>query len=71
MVDNLKSILHGFLIGIANIIPGVSGGNPEGRIAKGPWLPELRFIAVTVSGEPPVLRMKNVFSMYCWLLRNI
>ena len=27
MVDNLKSILHGFLIGIANIIPGVSGGS--------------------------------------------
>ena len=27
MVDILKSILHGFLIGIANIIPGVSGGS--------------------------------------------
>lgn len=27
MVDSLKSILHGFLIGIANIIPGVSGGS--------------------------------------------
>ncbi|MBL58649.1 MAG: hypothetical protein CMO75_03160 [Verrucomicrobiales bacterium] len=27
MVDCLKSILHGFLIGIANIIPGVSGGS--------------------------------------------
>ena len=27
MVDCLKSILHGFLIGIANIVPGVSGGS--------------------------------------------
>jgi len=27
MVDSLKSILHGFLIGIASIIPGVSGGS--------------------------------------------
>ena len=27
MVDCLKSVLHGFLIGIANIIPGVSGGS--------------------------------------------
>ena len=27
MVDCLNSVLHGFLIGIANIIPGVSGGS--------------------------------------------
>ena len=27
MIDCLKSVLHGFLIGIANIIPGVSGGS--------------------------------------------